>query len=46
MPGPDVDPLASPHVWALTEDLVVTVSGDLTRGELLEVAESLQPHRE
>jgi hypothetical protein len=31
-----------PHVWALTDDLVVTVSGDLSRAELLRVAESLQ----
>ena len=41
-----IDPLTSPHVWALTEDLVVTVSGDLTHDELLEVAESLEPRRE
>lgn len=37
-----IDPLAEPHVWALTEDLVVTVSGSLTRDELLQVAESLE----
>ena len=30
-----------PHVWALTDRLVVTVSGDLTRDELLAVAGSL-----
>jgi hypothetical protein len=36
-----IDPLAEPHVWALTQDLVVTVSGDLTHDELLQVAESL-----
>lgn len=36
-----IDPLATPHVWAATEQLVVTVSGDLTRRELLDVAESL-----
>lgn len=41
-----IDPLAPPHAWALTQDLVVTVSGDLTRDELLEVAESLEPHRQ
>ena len=39
-----IDPLVPPHVWALTEDLVVTVSGDLTRDELVEVAESLEAH--
>jgi hypothetical protein len=37
-----LDPLAEPHLWALTQDLVVTVSGDLTRDELLQVAESLE----
>jgi hypothetical protein len=37
-----IDPLAVPHVWAMTDRLVVTVSGDLTRAELLRVAESLQ----
>jgi hypothetical protein len=31
-----------PHVWALTDELVVTVSGDLSRAELLRVAESLR----
>ena len=31
-----------PHVWALTDDLVVTVSGDLSREELLRVSESLR----
>jgi hypothetical protein len=36
-----IDPLAIPHIWVITEDLVVTVSGDLTRDELLRVAESL-----
>jgi hypothetical protein len=34
-------PRAIPHVWALTDDLVVTVGGDLTRAELLRVTESL-----
>jgi hypothetical protein len=38
-----IDPLEAPHVWTLTEDLIVTVSGDLTRDELLEVAEALEP---
>ncbi len=36
-----IDPRAVPHVWAMTDSLVVTVSGDLTRAELLAVAESL-----
>ena len=38
----DVDPRTIPHLWALTPRLVVTVSGDLTRAELLEVAQSLR----
>lgn len=36
-----IDPLAIPHVWVMTDRLVVTVSGDLTRDELVRVAESL-----
>lgn len=40
-----IDPLVPPHVWALTEDLVVTVSGDLTRDELVEVSESLEAYQ-
>ena len=39
-----VDPLAIPHLWAVTDDLVVTVAGDLTRAELLQVAATLEPH--
>jgi hypothetical protein len=31
-----------PHLWARTESLVVTVGGDLGRGELVSVAESLR----
>ena len=31
-----------PHLWALTDHLVVTVSGDLSRSELVSVAESLR----
>jgi hypothetical protein len=31
-----------PHLWTLTEHLVVTVSGDLSRAELISVAESLR----
>jgi uncharacterized protein DUF4232 len=38
-----VDPRAVPHLWALTDDLVVTVSGDLSRRELIAVAQSLHP---
>ena len=30
-----------PHLWSLTDELVVTVSGDLTRDELVAVAQSL-----
>lgn len=33
---------AAPHVWALTDKLVVTVSGDLTQPELMQVAGSLR----
>jgi outer membrane lipoprotein-sorting protein len=35
-------PRGIPHVWALTDDLVVTVGGDLSRAELVRVAESLE----
>jgi hypothetical protein len=35
-------PRATPHLWALTDRLVVTVSGDLDRSELLGVAGSLR----
>lgn len=31
-----------PHLWILTDELVVTVSGDLSRAELISVAESLR----
>ena len=31
-----------PHVWALTNELVVTVSGDLNRAQLIRVTESLR----
>jgi hypothetical protein len=31
-----------PHVWALTDRLVLTVSGDLDRAQLLGVARSLR----
>ena len=36
-------PLAIPHIWALTDELVVTVAGDLDREELIRVTESLEP---
>lgn len=36
-----IDPLAIPHVWVKTDRLIVTVSGDLSREELIRVAESL-----
>jgi len=36
-----IDPRAVPHLWAMNDTLVLTVSGDLTRAELLAVAESL-----
>jgi outer membrane lipoprotein-sorting protein len=34
-------PRGIPHVWALTDKLVVTVGGDLSRAELMTVTESL-----
>ena len=34
-------PLNVPHLWARTDDLVVTVSGGVSRAALLRVAESL-----
>ncbi|HEX6380147.1 MAG TPA: hypothetical protein VF180_02765, partial [Acidimicrobiia bacterium] len=40
-----VDAPFVPHLWGITEDIVVTVSGDLPRAELERVAGSLQPHR-
>ena len=36
-----LDPRSLPHLWALTDRLVVTVSGDLSRSELLRLAGSL-----
>jgi hypothetical protein len=38
-----VVPRNIPHLWAQTDDLVVTVAGDLSREELIRVAESLEP---
>jgi hypothetical protein len=40
-----VDAPAIPHLWGITGDIVVTVSGDLSRAELERVAGSLRPHR-
>jgi hypothetical protein len=37
-----VVPRGIPHLWALTDRLVVTVGGDLSRAELVRVAESLR----
>jgi hypothetical protein len=37
-----LSPRGIPHLWALTDDLVVTVGGDLSRAELLQVTESLR----
>lgn len=37
-----IDPRSQmPHLWVMDEELVVTVAGDLTRAELIAVAESL-----
>jgi hypothetical protein len=36
-------PRNAPHLRALTDELVVPVSGDLSRAELVRVAESLEP---
>jgi hypothetical protein len=37
-----LSPHTVPHLWALTGSLVVTVGGDLSRGELVHVADSLR----
>jgi hypothetical protein len=34
-----------PHLWGITGDVVVTISGDLSRAELERVGASLRPHR-
>jgi hypothetical protein len=39
-----VDAPARPHLWGITGDVVVTISGDLSRDELERVAASLRPH--
>jgi hypothetical protein len=37
-----VDPRSVPHLWAVTDRLVVTVAGDLSRDQLIAVAEALR----
>jgi hypothetical protein len=37
-----IDPAVVPHVWGLTDRLVVTVAGNVARDELLGVARSLE----
>jgi len=39
-----IAPRGIPHLWALTDELVVTVGGDLGRAELVQIAESLARH--
>jgi hypothetical protein len=36
---------AVPHLWGITGDIVVTISGDLSRAELEQVARSLRRHQ-
>jgi len=38
-----INVLTTPHLWAMNDTLVLTISGDLTRDELLAVAESMMP---
>lgn len=40
-----VAPRSTPHLWTVAAGLVVTVNGDLTRADLVRVAESLAPLR-
>jgi hypothetical protein len=37
-----VDPPARPHLWGITDPVVVTIDGDLSAGELRQVAGSLR----
>jgi hypothetical protein len=37
-----IAPRNTPHIWAKTDKLVVTIAGDLSRAELVAVAESLR----
>jgi hypothetical protein len=39
-----VDAPLFPHLWGITGDVVVTVSGDLARADLEQVARSLRRH--
>jgi hypothetical protein len=38
-----VAPTVAPHLWAVTDALLVTVSGDLDRAQLVAVANSFVP---
>jgi hypothetical protein len=38
-----IAPRNTPHIWAKTDKLIVTIAGDLTGAELVTVAESLEP---
>jgi hypothetical protein len=38
-----IAPRNTPHIWAKTDKLVVTIAGDLSAAELVTVAESLEP---
>ena len=40
-----IEPGSAPHLWAVGHGLVVTIAGDLSAGELIHTAESLQPWR-
>ena len=40
-----VDAPIRPHLWGITGDIVVTVSGGLARADLEQVAGSLRAHR-
>jgi hypothetical protein len=38
-----ISPYLWPHVWAQRDNVLVTIAGDLTRAQLLQVAKSLEP---
>jgi len=40
-----IDAQAVPHIWALTDNLVVTIAGPLSANQLIAAAGSLQPMR-
>jgi hypothetical protein len=42
MPPLLIVPRNIPHIWALTSQLVVTVSGDLNRAQLIRLTDSLR----